>query len=684
VVGRDHHGPILGDRRGRTRRTYSRKLRINAHGETGTLFGVYRFLMDQGVRWFLPGDVGEVVPTIRTLAFDGKPVDDAPHFIYRRFYGFDFNKDPEAALWYKRVGFGSVRYVNLNHSFTHWHGAYAKEHPEYFAIIDGKRHCDTVKDKARVLICYSNEGTFRTKVKEAQEYFAKNPKEPLFAIVPNDSNSRACQCPDCQKLAPGPPRREPDYLNDLVWDFVCRVAREMLKTHPDKYVGSLAYAYQKAPPKTIKQLPPNVVVMICKVRLHYWHPGYKKQDWGFIRGWLDRKPAEFYIWEYYNMRRGARKGLVHVPDMAMHIIAEDIRALKGISKGEFIEAESMTPSHRMVKRGMGHLNLYVSARCLWDPDLDVDALLRDYYTKMYGPAAEPMGRFFTRLEELWTHHGGMAQESPDRIKAGRPWHDLYPFNEVEKLFAMLDRAEASSRDKAPYDARVAFMRKEFQPMYDLSKRASLGRKGRARVTCPRTRVAPTLDGKLDDAAWNLQKQPMTLVQQESAIPGDPPTHIWTAYDGQHVYFAVRAFEPKMDSLRTATTKRDEYGIWWDDAIEVFIDTKHDRKTFYQFIVNAKGNVFDSDKKRAAEWTSGLRAAWGREKNAWTLEIAIPVHSLDVKPKSKMVWGLNVNRDRNPRPKLTMNQAHQAVELFAWSPTMGGSLQPRYFGEMKFE
>jgi len=186
VVGRDHRGPVLGGRRGRTRRTYCRKLGLNAYGETGTLFGVYHFLRAQGCRWFLPGEIGEVVPTRKTVAFDGKPVDDAPHSIYRMFYGFDFNTDLEAALWYKRVGFGGVRYVNLNHSFTHWCGAYAKEHPEYFALIDGKRHCETVKDKARVLLCYANEGTLRTKVREASDYFAKNPNEPLFAVVPND------------------------------------------------------------------------------------------------------------------------------------------------------------------------------------------------------------------------------------------------------------------------------------------------------------------------------------------------------------------------------------------------------------------------------------------------------------------------------------------------------------------
>ena len=60
IVGRDYRGPVLGGRRGRTRRTYCRQLKINAYGETGTLFGVYHFLRSQGCRWFLPGEIGEV------------------------------------------------------------------------------------------------------------------------------------------------------------------------------------------------------------------------------------------------------------------------------------------------------------------------------------------------------------------------------------------------------------------------------------------------------------------------------------------------------------------------------------------------------------------------------------------------------------------------------------------------
>lgn len=47
------------------------------------------------------------------------------------------------------------------------------------------------------------------------------------------------------------------------------------------------------------------------------------------------------------------------------------------------------------------LNLYLRARLLWNPDEDVDALLADFYPKFYGPAAEPMRRYWDTIYRAW-------------------------------------------------------------------------------------------------------------------------------------------------------------------------------------------------------------------------------------------------------------------------------------------
>ncbi len=65
IVGRDHReGAVYGLRNPwRPQEVYNEGLKLGALGEAGTLYGVYHFLERfLGVRWFMPGDLGTVVP----------------------------------------------------------------------------------------------------------------------------------------------------------------------------------------------------------------------------------------------------------------------------------------------------------------------------------------------------------------------------------------------------------------------------------------------------------------------------------------------------------------------------------------------------------------------------------------------------------------------------------------------
>ena len=47
------------------------------------------------------------------------------------------------------------------------------------------------------------------------------------------------------------------------------------------------------------------------------------------------------------------------------------------------------------------LNLHVRARLLWNPDEDLDALLADFYSRFYGPTAEPMREYWNAIFKAW-------------------------------------------------------------------------------------------------------------------------------------------------------------------------------------------------------------------------------------------------------------------------------------------
>lgn len=47
------------------------------------------------------------------------------------------------------------------------------------------------------------------------------------------------------------------------------------------------------------------------------------------------------------------------------------------------------------------LNLHIRGRLLWNPEEDVDAILEEFYPNFYGPAAEPMRRYWSTIHRAW-------------------------------------------------------------------------------------------------------------------------------------------------------------------------------------------------------------------------------------------------------------------------------------------
>ncbi len=58
---------------------------------------------------------------------------------------------------------------------------------------------------------------------------------------------------------------------------------------------------------------------------------------------------------------------------------------------------------------------YIAAKLLWNPQLDVDELLDDYFMKMYEEAAVPMQNYFDILENTFAHVEGRVSLGPKRL-----------------------------------------------------------------------------------------------------------------------------------------------------------------------------------------------------------------------------------------------------------------------------
>ncbi|HET6429794.1 MAG TPA: sugar-binding protein [Phycisphaerae bacterium] len=186
---------------------------------------------------------------------------------------------------------------------------------------------------------------------------------------------------------------------------------------------------------------------------------------------------------------------------------------------------------------------------------------------------------------------------------------------------------------------------------------------------------PKIDGKLDDAVWK-QAQPLSDFRVARSVEGSKfPTEVRWAYDDKHLYAAIRCLEPELNKLVLAAKQRDD-DAWRDDSVEVFLDTHLDRKTAYQYVFNANAVVLDTAPQAAEKgWDGPCEAKSGRQKDAWTLEAAIPWKSLGMPPpRPGQRIGLNVCR----------NRIATAKELSRWVDTGIMNYAPARFGVLVLE
>jgi hypothetical protein len=83
ILGHDYNGtPVYGYcNPWQYNEVYNPKLKLGAFGEAGTLYGVYHFLEDNcGIRWYMHGKIGEVVPSKKTITIPECKRDQSPDF----------------------------------------------------------------------------------------------------------------------------------------------------------------------------------------------------------------------------------------------------------------------------------------------------------------------------------------------------------------------------------------------------------------------------------------------------------------------------------------------------------------------------------------------------------------------------------------------------------------------------
>ncbi len=614
---------------------YSPTVNIWELDERGSLNAVYEFLRGLGMRWYMPGDLGEVVPEKKTIAL--LPVDKTvkPDFPYRNLgdYSPAFRTGTRDAMLYKlRIGVDATMGAPGPHGLNSVNGRdeVKKAHPEYFALLaDGTR-----KTGDYYASCLSSDGLFESTVKFARTVFDIYPDLKYLSIMPNDGITM-CQCERC-KGKDTAERGADGTLSDYVWDFTERVARELYKTHPDRKLIYGAYSSYTLPPEKIAKFSPNVTVQILEPRKDFVNPEAHARALELRKKYMDKlAPGNLLTYCHYLYTGGG------LPVYFPHSIAEDLHSLKGLSQGEFIELSQGKGALDMDAPGFSHLNVYVTSRYYWDADQDINALLDEYYEKFYGPAAKEMKAFIEYSEANW------QKMSSDAAPIG-------------KALELLAAARKAAGDGV-YGKRVDLLVEYCQaPLTKLSAKLAKGRNKDLKFTAEsRGRPAVKLDGKLDDAFWkDLPEYSLCDLKTGAVATNAVATTFRVAWcDDDAFYFGIRCEEPDIKGLNIAARKPDDMSIWDGDNIELMIETQG--HSYYQIAISPSGAITDLDRKGTLNslWKSGIQAVTYVGDGFWSMELRVPAAGDQAdtwdansgisgrKPTAEYPWYFNLCRQR---------------------------------------
>ncbi len=349
-----------------------------------------------GVRWYAPGAVGEVIPRRDAWTLPDLAVVREPAYVSREISG---SGTAEWVDWCRRNGLrGRLEYSHhLDKIFT---PELYDAHPDWFGTVRGERRRPRGGGDYHWQPDLSRSDVAEYAAAQAAAALAREPGRASFSLGMNDT-VRFDQG-DGTRAAVEPLRYfrgMPDY-SPLLFGFMNRAATA-LRRHEgldNRYLGCLAYFWGENPPPFA--VDARVVPYVTTDRTQFYDPEYRAADYELMSCWSRSGVRAYGLWEY------AYGNAFVVPRQANRAIAEAIH--EGWWRGARGYIADTGPH-----AGFDSFKVWMMAKLLWEPDRPVAELEDDFFTGWYGPAAEPMRRFFRRCEEVW-----MAQEGP-------PWWIKY-------------------------------------------------------------------------------------------------------------------------------------------------------------------------------------------------------------------------------------------------------------------
>ena len=400
---------------------YDKDIIFEAPNAQAAVYAVYDFLEQVcGCRYYTSTE--EYVPFDGSLTVEFSRREGVPQLDYREVYYRDFF-NPEFAEKHKMTAQDARHSVwgTWCHSFQEFldPDIYFDEHPEYYALYKGRR----VGKNAQP--CLTNPEVFDVMAANIEKAMAEKPE------CQND-NDAYCTCENCRRIdeAEGSPMGS-------VLTFVNRMARRF----PDKTISTLAYWHTRKLPKTIRP-EENVHIMLCNIEANRGLPietdDMSRDSREELLAWEAVCP-HISLWDYCIQFRN----LVS-PFPNLRVIPKNIRFFLDHNVKMLF-----SQSNREYEGEFSALRGYLLAKLMWEPNLDADAVIREFCEGYYGPAAKAILTYIDEVHDAMEAAGGSLSIFGGPLDAKDSWMDEAHYARYNALAEEALAAAASSNVYLP-------------------------------------------------------------------------------------------------------------------------------------------------------------------------------------------------------------------------------------------
>ncbi len=178
----------------------------------------------------------------------------------------------------------------------------------------------------------------------------------------------------------------------------------------------------------------------------------------------------------------------------------------------------------------------------------------------------------------------------------------------------------------------------------------------------KVKKAPKVDGFLNEPCWQRAPKISNFTQRElnEGQPATEKTQVAVVYTDKALYIGVWCFDSEPQKIIAKEMKRDFHSRS-DDNFEVVLDTYHDRRNGYLFVINPNGArgdalIGDEGKQMNRSWNGVWDVATQITNEGWFAEIEIPFSTLNFPAKEEQVWGINFERNIRRKNEQVLWQA----------------------------